>query len=159
LIFNVGGKERKFSAKLAEIDYDDLDSEYKTWGQHHLWYGKLVILAKSRFDAYKSHMEIKLAMLDRAVRQYFEKEGIKATEKLIDGRLKSLPEYRKLYEELLRRREDYELAQLAKEALERKKDILLLGVTRLKVAEMGAGLSVADTQSRKAGRRKSEDED
>ena len=154
LIFTVGGRERKFSSKLAEIDYDNLDAEYKNWGQFHLWYGKLAILAKSRLDAYKSHMDIKLAMLDRAVRQYFEQKGVKATEKLIDHRLKSLPEYRKLYEEFLKRREDLELAQLAKEALERKKDILLQGVTKWKIAEMSAGLSVADTESRKASKKR-----
>ena len=147
LIFTVGGKEWKYPSNLSEIDPDNLNAEYLAWGQHHLWYGKLVVLAKSRFEAWKSHMDIKLSTLDRAVRALFQKKGIKPTEKMVDQRIKSLPDYRMWMEELIKRREDYELAQLARDALEKKKDLLLQGYTRIKVAEMQAGLRQADLES------------
>lgn len=153
LIFTVAGKEQKFPAKLSEIDAENLESEFATWGGHQLWFGKLVILAKSRFEAWKVHMDIKLATLDRAVRALFQKEGIKPTEKMIDMRIKSLPDYRKWMEELMKRREDWELAQLAKDALEKKKDLILQGHVKMRVAEMTTMLRVADARSEASSKR------
>lgn len=160
LIFSVGGKERKYKSSLSEIDSENLDAEFKTWGETYLWFSKLAILAKSQLEAWKSHSDIKLAALDAAVRRYLEKEGggKKPTEKMVDQRLKTLPDYRKWEFERIRRREDYELASLARDALSNKKD-LLLAYTRLRIAEMNSRLDISDKEEARAKKRYRKDEE
>ena len=145
-------------AKDVEIDQDALDVEWLEQPRRMHKYATLAANARFKLDLAKERLDIGRAEIDKDVRANPEKYGLKKdTETAVQNAILLTHVYQDLNAAYLDAKNELEIARIAVQAIEQRKDSLE-NLVRLHGMNYFAGPSVPRDLSKEAARKRLEEE-
>jgi len=123
---NIEGIKRQNTLNQdIQINPADLDTEFKDQALKFIYWATLSELAKDLANRKKYELDMFYARLDHSIRQNAVVNNIKLTEKMVENTVVTNEEYQKAMKEYNEARKQAGILQVAKEAFNQRKDMLV----------------------------------